>query len=130
MMSRAALERVGLLDEDYFFSFEEIDWCDRARKAGYGLAVVLAARARHVGSQTIGRTSPERLYYAARNHLRAAEKLEPLSGARRWMRQGAILGLNLAYALKQREMARFRACRAVIEGFRDARRARFGARRL
>jgi hypothetical protein len=32
-----ALARVGLLDEDYFAYHEEIDWCVRARKAGYTL---------------------------------------------------------------------------------------------
>ena len=100
----------------------------RARKAGYGLAVVLGARARHVGSQTIGRASPERLYYAARNHLRAADKLEPLGGARRWLRRWAILALNLGHALRQRDTGRLLACRAVLEGSRAARRGRLGPR--
>jgi GT2 family glycosyltransferase len=126
MLSGAAVDRVGLLDEDYFFSFEEIDWCVRARRAGLGLAVVLGARARHVGSQTIGRGSPDRLYYAARNHIRVAEKLEGMRGLRRWMRRCAILGRNVGHALTQRDLARLRACRAVLQGFRDARRGRFG----
>ena len=82
MLSRAAVERVGLLDEAYFFSFEDIDWCVRARRAGFGLAVVLGARARHVGSQTIGRASPERLYYAARNHVRARGEARAPAAAR------------------------------------------------
>ena len=130
MISRAALEGVGLLDDAYFFSFEDVDWCVRARRAGLGLAVVLGARARHEGSRTIGRQSPERLYYAARNHLRCVEKLDPLPGLRRWKRRCAVLGLNLAFALKQREVGRAAACAAVIEGYGDARAGRLGPRRL
>lgn len=127
MLSRAALERIGLLDERYFFSFEDVDWCVRARRAGFEVAVVLDARARHGGSRTIG-ASPARLYYSARNHVAAAHKLEPRSGVRGWLRDGAILGLNLAHALKQQEIGRMTACRAVVAGYRDALRGRFGSR--
>jgi GT2 family glycosyltransferase len=127
MLSRAAVERVGLLDEEYFFSFEEMDWCVRARRAGYALAVVPGARVRHAGSQTIGRASPRRFYYAARNHVRLVEKLAPMRGARHWARRAVILGLNLGHALAQDEAPRLGACRAVLDGFRDARLRRFGA---
>ena len=130
MTTATALDRVGPLDPDYFFSFEDVDWCVRARRAGFELLVVPAARARHVGSRTIGRDSPERLYFAARNHLRCAEKLVPLSGLSRWRRRTAILARNLAFALRQRDVARLPACRAVIDGYRDARAGRLGHRRL
>jgi len=130
MTTATAFGRVGPLDPEYFFSFEDVDWCVRARRAGFELLVVPAARARHVGSLTIGRGSPERLYFAARNHLRCAEKLVPLSGFSRWRRRTAILVRNLAFALRQRDVARVPACRAVIDGYRDARAGRLGHRRL
>ena len=127
MVSRAALERVGLLDERYFFSFEDVDWCVRARRAGFGVAVALDARARHAGSRTIGAT-PARLYYSARNHVAAVRKLEPRPGLRGWLRDGAILGLNLGHALTQQEIGRVAACRAVLAGHRDALDGRLGSR--
>jgi GT2 family glycosyltransferase len=130
LLSRAALDSVGPFDDAYFFSFEDVDWCVRARRAGFGLAVVLGARVRHEGSATIGRASPDRLYYAARNHLRCVEKLEPLSVLGGWRRRCAVLALNLAFALKQSDVARGPACRAVLEGYRDARRGRTGPARL
>ena len=37
LVAADALARVGLLDEAYFAYHEEIDWCVRARKAGYYL---------------------------------------------------------------------------------------------
>jgi GT2 family glycosyltransferase len=129
MVSVAALDRVGRLDEDYFLGFEDTEWCVRARRAGLGLAVVLGARARHVGSGTLGPASPERLYYAARNHLRAADRLAPPRAPARWLREWVILALNLAHALRQRQVPRMDGVRAVAAGFRDFRRRRFGPRR-
>jgi GT2 family glycosyltransferase len=129
MVSAAALDRVGSLDEDYFFGFEDTEWCVRARRAGLGLAVVFGARARHAGSGTLGPASPERLYYAARNHLRAADRLAPIRVPARWLREWLIVGLNLAHALRQRQVPRVAGARAVVAGARDFQRRRFGPRR-
>ena len=46
------LNRVGFLDEDYFFFLEETDWCLRIRKNGYQVAVVPAARVYHLQGET------------------------------------------------------------------------------
>ena len=129
LMIRAdAFDRVGLLDEEYFHSFEDADWCGRARAAGFRLAVVRDARARHGGGRTLGGRSADRLYYAARNHLRAVERLAPLSGARRWLRRAAIVSLNMAHALRQGAVPRLSAVQAVVAGSRDFARGRFGQR--
>jgi hypothetical protein len=129
LMIRAdALDRVGPLDEAYFHSFEDTDWCGRARGAGLGLAVVRGAFARHGGGRTLGLRSADRLYYAARNHLRAADRLVPLPGAARWLRRAAIVSLNLAHALRQGTVPRMDAVRAVLVGSRDFARGRFGPR--
>jgi GT2 family glycosyltransferase len=127
MVSRSAVERVGPLDEGYFFSFEDVDWCVRARRAGLTVAVVPRARVRHGGSRTIGRGA-DRVYYAARNHLRLVETLDPQPGTTGRVRRGAVLGLNLAHAARQRDIGRIEACRAVLHGFRDACRHQDGRR--
>jgi glycosyltransferase involved in cell wall biosynthesis/GT2 family glycosyltransferase len=119
MVSVAALDRVGMLDEPYFLGFEDTEWCVRARRAGLGLAVVLGAVARHHGGRTLGPTSPLRLYYAARNHLRALERLDPASGPRGWLRTGAVIAMNLAHALRQSTVPRGEAVRAVWRGVAD-----------
>jgi hypothetical protein len=49
------LPRIGLLDEDYFFFFEEIDWCQRAGQSGLEVWYLLAARAEHCGGATANR---------------------------------------------------------------------------
>ncbi|HET7294321.1 MAG TPA: glycosyltransferase [Vicinamibacteria bacterium] len=127
MLRLNALDAVGALDEDYFHAFEDAEWCLRARRAGLSLAVVLGARVRHASAATLG-ASADRLYYAARNHLRAAERLRPLHGVARRAREAAILALNLAHALRQSEVPRLLGARAVLAGFDDFRRGRFGPR--
>ena len=46
---RAAVEQVGGLDEQFFMYAEEVDWCYRARQAGWAIWQVPAARVTHVG---------------------------------------------------------------------------------
>jgi len=128
MMSRAAYERVGPLEESFFFSFEETDWCLRARSAGFRLDVVLGARAAHWGSRTLGQGSAARLYYAARNHLYAAERNRPLNGAGRWGRRLVILALNLGHALAQSQVPRTAGARAALRGVLDSWKGRLGPR--
>ena len=62
---RAALvPRLGLLDEDYFFYFEEIEWCQRARRSGFEVWHLPAARAVHGGAATANRfRGPARVEY-------------------------------------------------------------------
>jgi hypothetical protein len=58
------LPRLGLLDEDYFFFFEEIDWCRRARRMGAEVYYLPAVRAMHLGGQTANRfRGPSRVEY-------------------------------------------------------------------
>jgi GT2 family glycosyltransferase/glycosyltransferase involved in cell wall biosynthesis len=127
MVRTRVFEALGGLDEDYFFGFEETDWCARARGAGWRLAVVLDATARHEGGRSLPRASPQRLYYAARNHLRAAQRIGPLPAPARWLRGAAIVTLNLLHALRQTDLPRGDAARWVVRGVRDYGRGRFGA---
>lgn len=49
MIRREALEQVGLLDEAFFFYGEDIDWCKRFHKAGWGVMFYPGAEAIHLG---------------------------------------------------------------------------------
>ena len=126
MLSAPAMELVGPLDEEYFFSFEDVDWCLRARRLGMDVGVALGARARHTGSATIGLQQARRLYYAARNHVRVIDKLAPGSRTRCWLRRRAILAFHVAHALRQSGVPRVTALGAVVAGYRDACRGRYG----
>ena len=49
MVRRAALDAVGLLDEDFFIYGEDIDWCRRFHQAGWDVVFYPGAKALHTG---------------------------------------------------------------------------------
>ncbi len=53
LIKREALERVGLLDEDYFAYWEETDWCTRARALGLRCLYIPTAKVWHKGSRSL-----------------------------------------------------------------------------
>ena len=60
LISRRALETVGLLDEDYFAYWEETDWCTRARSNGLRCYYIPEAKVWHKAART---QSPTNRYY-------------------------------------------------------------------
>ncbi len=46
---KQAVDEAGMLDEDYFFFYEEIDWCLRMKRAGWSVYHVPDARIVHFG---------------------------------------------------------------------------------
>ncbi|WP_239187379.1 glycosyltransferase family 2 protein [Candidatus Nitrotoga sp. HW29] len=62
--------KIGLLDEAFFLVWEEVDWCFRARKAGWHNKVVAAAKVWHkIGVSFGSESSPLRTYFSIRNQL-------------------------------------------------------------
>ncbi len=74
LISRAVIEKVGLMDEVYFHFFDDFDWGYRARKAGFRLAFVPAAVIHHKGSKTAGLGSPFYMRHMARSRVLFARK--------------------------------------------------------
>ena len=126
LIERRVFETIGLLDEDYFFSFEDLDFCLRARRAGLETVLVGNAFAYHAGSLSIGPRSPTRLYYATRNHLLAAKRAAPLPAPLAFGRANLILGLNLAFAARSGWVSIGRGFKECLRGARDHIRGRYG----
>lgn len=55
-IKRAVFEQIGLLDEDYFLYFEEVDFCIRAKRAGMRCLQVPQSRVIHLEGQSTGMT--------------------------------------------------------------------------
>jgi len=60
LIPRSAIDRVGLLDEDYFAYWEETDWCLRARERGLYSYYVPSARIRHKAARS---SAPDSAFY-------------------------------------------------------------------
>lgn len=73
-VKREVFEKVGLFDARFFVNFEEIDWCFRARRAGYPSQVCPEAVYFHKKSASFVGGKPHRYYYLWRNRLLWAEK--------------------------------------------------------
>lgn len=127
LIEAAVFDRIGGLDEPYFFGFEDIDFCLRARAAGIGVLVASGATAYHEGGQSLGALSADRFYYAARNHLRLARSAGASGGAAaRFWRPGHVVLLNVAHAARARGGTVFGRVAAVSRGVSDHWRGRYG----
>ena len=60
MIRRAVFEAIGLLDEHYFMYFEEVDFCLRARRAGWPCWYVPTSRVVHLVGQSSGVTDEKK----------------------------------------------------------------------
>ncbi|MXX04577.1 MAG: glycosyltransferase family 2 protein, partial [Gemmatimonadetes bacterium] len=78
LVKRTVLEKVGLMDEDYFCYFDDFDWGLKAREAGYWLLLEPRAVVHHKGSQTAGLNSPFYVHHMVRSRILFARKNVPL----------------------------------------------------
>lgn len=89
MVRRGAVEKAGLMPEEYFLYYEELDWSERIREAGYRIAYDPRATVFHKESATTGQQSPLRSYYLTRNRLLFARR----------NRRGTARRLSIIYQL-------------------------------
>jgi GT2 family glycosyltransferase len=120
LVRREVFARVGLLAEEFFFGFEDLDFCLRARDAGFRTICARSAVVEHEGSATIGRRSTRLIYFGTRNHLLLAWRRSQARGRRpSWLQTMSILGLNFAHALFTADSRGLGGVRAFVRGARD-----------
>lgn len=128
LIRREVFDAIGLFDEDYFFTFEDIDFCLRARRAGFDSLVAGRATAYHEGGGTLRTASPTRIYFAARNHLMLASRATPTTSRLRHAGRAVIIvGLNLAHAVIADIGPLPQRLAALVRGTRDYVAGRYGA---
>ncbi len=89
LLPRNVIEKIGLLDEEYFLYAEDTDYCCRIMQAGYKLVYVPSAIIYHKVSASTGNQSAMQQYYMMRNNCYIIKKYcrFPAYGyARKWYR--------------------------------------------
>lgn len=79
LIKREVIEKIGLMPEEYFLYYEDVDWSFRAHKAGFRLMVAPKSHVWHkVSSSTSKLGEPVRHYYHIRNALLLASRHAPI----------------------------------------------------
>jgi hypothetical protein len=98
LMRREVYEQIGGLDEDFFMYVEEVDYCLRAKKAGWQVAFVPAATITHHGGASSTAGSGTAILGEYRSLIALYEKKFPfwqLPLVRGFLKAGALLRLLL-----------------------------------
>jgi GT2 family glycosyltransferase len=123
LVANQVFERVGLFDEDYFFSGEMADLCLRARQHGFRCVTEPKARANHDVQRSSKAREILHVYYIFRNRFLYIHKHYP----RNRFRLNAFWIVRGAYAaLKALSRGRRRKARAICLGVIDGCSGRFG----
>ncbi len=69
MVPRRVIDQVGPMHEDFFLYYEELDWCERIRQAGWEVWVQPLARVYHKESLTVQKLGSLKTYYLTRNRI-------------------------------------------------------------
>lgn len=69
MVPRKVIEEVGMMPDFFFLYYEEVDWCESIKKAGYKIYFVPDSKVYHKESMSIGKGSTLKTYYMTRNRL-------------------------------------------------------------
>lgn len=69
LFSRTALEKVGLMAELFFLYYEEMDYCERFKRAGFTIWYEPKSKIWHKESISTGKGSTLKTYYYSRNRL-------------------------------------------------------------
>lgn len=69
MVSRHAIEKAGLMPEIYFLYYEEHDWVQMIKRAGFKIYYEPKSYILHKESVSTGKNSPFKTYYITRNRM-------------------------------------------------------------
>jgi len=69
MIKKECIEKAGLMSENFFLYYEELDWCDHIKKKGYQIWVVTNALIYHKESVSVGKASALKEFFMNRNRI-------------------------------------------------------------
>ena len=128
LIKREVVEKIGLLCEDFFMYYEDIEWSLRARKAGYKTVIAPAAHIWHKVSRSASKMgAPVIHYYNIRNALLLTKMRAPAP-----VKVLVYLWSAYHYAKQSIKLIMFRSreskhiARAITRGISDFYRGKYG----
>lgn len=114
-IQQEVVQSIGLLDEGFFLYYEDVDYCERARKAGYHVAYIPGAHLIHHESSTTqrgsafyyGHTHAGRWRYMLKHYTAEQLQSATVPAELAWLAQRGReerLGLQFAYCNAQRQL--------------------------
>lgn len=89
MIKRTVAEKAGFIPEIYFMFYEELDWCEKIKKAGYEIWYQPLSEVYHKEGMSIKMNTPFRYYYLSRSRILFARRNN----------KGIVLIISLLYML-------------------------------
>lgn len=131
MFVRASVyHELGGLDGDFFAHMEEIDFCWRAKNAGYRVRYSPRSVVYHVGGGTLPKSSPFKTRLNFRNNLSMLYKNLPEARLKSVIRRRLVLdGIAAVKFLLQGHLGEFKAVRTAHREFHEMRPALEAKRR-
>ncbi len=74
LIKRDVLNKIGLLHESYFLYYEEFDYCEMAKRAGFSIYYNGFSHIRHKQSVSVGKLSSLKAFYMAKNRILFARR--------------------------------------------------------
>lgn len=121
----ACLQKIGLLDAEFFMYREDVDWCLRTRRMGYQIMLVPAARVWHRSHRVREDQLPRITYYMTRNSLLLIDKHHG-GIVRRSLLMLRFLLTAFSWSVRPRWKNKKRERDALLQGLSDYRRGRVG----
>jgi GT2 family glycosyltransferase len=120
LASREMIEEVGLLEEEYFLYFEDVDWSLRARRKGWKLLYQPEAKLWHKeGAQTDKIYTERFIYYFLRNRFFCVRRFAPQKILRCHLLQAKTALFFIKESLGKGMGASWRTLRAVLAAYGD-----------
>ncbi|WP_183559189.1 glycosyltransferase family 2 protein [Mucilaginibacter sp. SP1R1] len=69
MIRKEAVDKAGLMSENFFLYYEEVDWCEHIIRAGYEAWICTDALIYHKESVSVGKKSRLKEYFMNRNRI-------------------------------------------------------------
>lgn len=69
MVRKEAIAKAGMMAENFFLYYEEMDWCERIKRCGYQVWIEPKALIYHRESMSAGKNSAMKEYFMVRNRL-------------------------------------------------------------